>query len=737
VPAPARRLRPSQAAETSTVVFVWPSDSDGETAATLSSVLKTVPAGTRVMMPRLLKHEGVMMLACTPDAGFGRTLNEAALASGAADLAIVGEACELPEGWMARLRAAAWADDTIAAACTLAAGLGDPMFPGFDGDPVLQSPHTSGRAPQALNPRIFILQPHCAWIRRSTIELLGPFDDSLTHPAAALAEYSARALGRGLSCALADDVCVQRLAGGSPPCPRDQMQVVGRLHPWIEAARQEEMALELGPLRRSLVAARVAGKRLSVTIDARALGSAASGTQTYVAGLVLALARSQRVAVRAVVREAASPQLVSQFEQAGTEVLTTDDALTRRRRSDIAHRPQQVFVPEDLGLLRQLGERVVISHLDLIAYRNPTYHPSPEDWRRYRRTTRLALSAADMVLFFSEHARRDAVAEDLVEPVWTALAGVGVEPGAAVAPLRRPAAVPAGQDLLVMIGADYLHKNRVFALELVDQLHHRHGWEGLLVLAGEHVPHGSSARAEAELLRARPRLAAHVLDLGRVAEDEKRWLLAYGQAVLAPSTYEGFGLVPLEAAAAGIPCLYAATTSLGEVVGSEVATIVPWDAAASADRAFPLLRPGEPRERYVASLSAALSRCRWEPIVERLCEVYRAAIAAPYRTSAPRAWEELDREQLIVDLHQGYVDLQERVDHGLPLIDRGGLLTRQQQRGMMRVASRRWLRGPLLGPFGLLGGLHPDHQRPVVPQPDSASAARDDARDDDSAASSP
>jgi hypothetical protein len=45
------------------------------------------------------------------------------------------------------------------------------------------------------------------------------------------------------------------------------------------------------------------------------------------------------------------------------------------------------------------------------------------------------------------------------------------------------------------------------------------------------------------------------------------------------------------------------------------------------------------------------------------------------------------------------------VEHGLPLIDRGGLLTRRQQRGLMRVASRRWLKAPLLGPLGFLGGI--------------------------------
>jgi hypothetical protein len=290
--------------------------------------------------------------------------------------------------------------------------------------------------------------------------------------------------------------------------------------------------------------------------------------------------------------------------------------------------------------------------------------------------------------------------------------------------------------MLVMIGADYLHKNRLFALELVDELRRRHGWGGLLVLAGAHVAHGSSAAAEASLLRGTPELAAHVLDLGPVTEGEKRWLLENGQALLCPSTFEGFGLTPLEAAAAGIPCVYAATTSLTEVVGPEAATIVAWDGPASADAAVLLLTPGAQRDRHLAWLQRALSRYDWGSVVDQLCKVYLKAIRSSYRSSVPRAWEELEREQLIVDLHKGYLDLEERVKHGLPLIDRGGLLTREQQRGLMRIASRRWLRAPLLGPFGLLGGMRPDYRRTVTRNRKGAPVSRGDSAGGDSAASS-
>jgi glycosyltransferase involved in cell wall biosynthesis len=270
--------------------------------------------------------------------------------------------------------------------------------------------------------------------------------------------------------------------------------------------------------------------------------------------------------------------------------------------------------------------------------------------------------------------------------------------------------VPADGDFLLMLGADYAHKNRPFAIRLADELRREHGWEGTLVLAGAHVAHGSSAAAEAELLAERPELGGFVLDIGAVDHAQKRWLLTHAQALLCPSIYEGYGLTPLEAAAAGRPCVYAATTSLGEILGPEAATIVPWDVSASAAAAAALVRPGDALDAHLDRLGAALRRSAWEPVVERLCGAYFDTLAAPYRASAPRAWDDFERERLIPHLaaerdiaQRSYEDLVQRVRHGLRLIDSDGLLSEEQQRGLIRVATDSRLRGPVLAALGRFG----------------------------------
>jgi glycosyltransferase involved in cell wall biosynthesis len=52
-------------------------------------------------------------------------------------------------------------------------------------------------------------------------------------------------------------------------------------------------------------------------------------------------------------------------------------------------------------------------------------------------------------------------------------------------------------------------------------------------------------------------------------------VLASAQAVVVPSTYEGFGLPALEAMAAGVPVVAAATSSLPEVVGDGGLLVAP------------------------------------------------------------------------------------------------------------------------------------------------------------------
>ena len=77
---------------------------------------------------------------------------------------------------------------------------------------------------------------------------------------------------------------------------------------------------------------------------------------------------------------------------------------------------------------------------------------------------------------------------------------------------------------------------------------------------------------EARWLAAHPNIRACTSDVGEVSDAEKAWLYANTRGVVFPAVYEGFGLVPFEAAAAGAPCIFAWQTALRETLPEDAAT---------------------------------------------------------------------------------------------------------------------------------------------------------------------
>ncbi len=228
-------------------------------------------------------------------------------------------------------------------------------------------------------------------------------------------------------------------------------------------------------LTRALEAARGPRPRLWVTLDARALDGAVTGTQVHILELIRALAHTRALRLRLLVRA----------ERIDRETLELLRGPTRRPRSSrprtsipatprstVFHRPQQTFSPGDVALALRLGERFVLSQLDLIAYRNPGYFADADAWEDYRRASRHGMSAAERVVVFSDHTRRELLSDALVEEDAHQDRAARPRPpppgrsaDARRHSRRRGESLAAG--FLLCLGTDFRHKNRVFALRLL------------------------------------------------------------------------------------------------------------------------------------------------------------------------------------------------------------------------------------------------------------------------------
>jgi glycosyltransferase involved in cell wall biosynthesis len=183
---------------------------------------------------------------------------------------------------------------------------------------------------------------------------------------------------------------------------------------------------------------------------------------------------------------------------------------------------------------------------------------------------------------------------------------------------------------VLVVGNSYWHKNRLFALRLVRHLVESHGWDGGLVLAGGHPGWGSSHAAEQALLAGEPAMRSRVVDLGHVSDSVQGALYRSAELVLFPSLYEGFGLIPFEAAAAGTACVYAHRASMQELL-PPVGALPSFDLAEAGAFVHGLLEDAVARAHVVAAIRDTARTLTWDQTAAGYLEVYARALAREER----------------------------------------------------------------------------------------------------------
>jgi GT2 family glycosyltransferase/glycosyltransferase involved in cell wall biosynthesis len=668
-----------------------------------------------------LRHE-LSYLRQPHNLGFPGNVNAAFAASEPADVVVLNSDCVVADGWLDGLRRAAYSDALVATASALT-NHGTILSVPRRNHPVPGIPQDKDFAETAAGVRKLSLRfypslptaiGHCMYIRRQALDLVGGFDLAFSPGYGEEVDFSQRCVLQGLVHVAADDVFVLHHAGGSfgadgavNPIQREHDRIVETRYPYYERATAAAATAEFGRLPRALASAKRAMVGLTVTIDGRCLGPLVTGTQVHTLQLVKALDATRRVSVRLIVPPDLGEHASSELAKLPrVRLIAHTDVHAAMDKTDVAHRPYQVNNSDDLLILRCAGERQVITHQDLIAYRNPGYFAGFPQWERHRRLTREALTLADRVVFFSHHAFKDAVSEDLVEPDRVRVVYIGVDHaesmrvGASRPP--RKAESLGGREFLLCLGTDFRHKNRMFALRLLDALREEQGFTGRLVLAGPRVSEGSSAGEEAAYLATRPQLAESVLTLPAVDEAEKQWLLEQCLAVLYPTTYEGFGLMPFEAADYGRPCLFASQTALAELLPADLATLVPWNPRESASRASALLASPDAIAEHVRAIRRCAGPLTWQSTAESLIDVYFAAAASPAREAARMAKQLIDVEREREELERKYAELwQSLTPEARTLVGPAGVLSQSAQRSLAAVLRRPLLRRVLLGPVQL------------------------------------
>jgi glycogen(starch) synthase len=181
---------------------------------------------------------------------------------------------------------------------------------------------------------------------------------------------------------------------------------------------------------------------------------------------------------------------------------------------------------------------------------------------------------------------------------------------------------PENAPLIAFTGRLEYEKGVHTLLYALPRLRRRH--PGLrLVLAGCGT-HQEELRALARSLR----LGRAVTFAGFLDADDLALLAAAADAAVVPSIYEPFGMVALEAAAAGTPLVVADTGGLRELVEHDITGLrfTPGDVAALADAVSAVLSDEVLGRRLVRDARQVLTRdFAWATVARRSADVYARA----------------------------------------------------------------------------------------------------------------
>lgn len=372
---------------------------------------------------------------------------------------------------------------------------------------------------------------------------------------------------------------------------------------------------------------------MHIGIDAHAIGAQQGGNETYIRGVIRALAEmdGQNRYTIFLAEPAAAEEwrdgFVRQFPNFEVRLLSKPTPLVR--------------VP--LALAFELRRRPVdVLH---VQYTAPPFCPAPvvatihdlafehmpETFTRrgsmqLKLTVRRTAQRAARIATVSEYSRQDLLRTYKLSPEKVAVTYNGIEshftpqtesPDEA-SDIRRHFGI--SRDFLLAVGSLQPRKNLVRLIRAYAKLRAEHsGFAPQLVIVGRKLWLADEIFAEVR----RQRWAEDVILTGYVADADLAQLYRTATAFVYPSLFEGFGLPPVEAMACGTPVVTSNVSSLPEVVGDAALLIDPCDDQALAAALLQIVNDQPLRAKLREQGIIQAGKFTWRAAAEKTLQLYR------------------------------------------------------------------------------------------------------------------
>jgi len=365
---------------------------------------------------------------------------------------------------------------------------------------------------------------------------------------------------------------------------------------------------------------------LTLTIDVTWLGPHETGAQVLTTAAIPKIADQPTVKSVRLIGLQELPGYAQHLTDHPKVTLEPDIQEARETQTDIMWYPNQIDQRVDISQSRKLGKRVITTYLDLIAYDIGKYHGDENAWAAYRAMQRtIALSVDGVTTISADVAKRlyqevPRLDTRRIQPI-----PLGLDHITTQTIKEKPEDLKnSSRPFILVLGNDFQHKNRDFAIDVWQQVL-KQEINVDLVLAGLHVKSSSSKDNESTKLKKHTNLRGEATTLGHVSSAERAWLLVNAAAVLYPSSAEGFGFVPYEAAILGTPSTFTNFGPLKEI--SQLTTTPPnWSGAKHATDLAQLLNDPQYAEQRVNQLREVIAVSTWNQFAQAFTE-FAAKIA--------------------------------------------------------------------------------------------------------------
>lgn len=175
---------------------------------------------------------------------------------------------------------------------------------------------------------------------------------------------------------------------------------------------------------------------------------------------------------------------------------------------------------------------------------------------------------------------------------------------------------PFKEPYLLYVGNVKPHKNlsrlvKAFAM-LINRIHHN------LVIVGKRE---GFITGDEKVHYMSKNLKDRIKFTGRVTDEELKQYYIHADALIFPSTYEGFGFPPLEAMACGCPTLVSNVASIPEICGDASLYFKPTDVNNVSDRILQFIRNKSQMEMIIKRGIKQARKFSWNSAAEKTIEI--------------------------------------------------------------------------------------------------------------------